>query len=77
MKSASHSDEPKIDDAFLPGSSVGEGVVTGPWGGMPGYRFAFALHPEPFDDMFDRTRVFLEDTDGSHRSVGGGSPAAW
>ena len=54
----------------------GEGVVTGPYGGMPGYRFAFAPHPEPFDDMFYRIHVFLEDTDGSHWSVGGGSPAA-
>lgn len=70
MKGASRWDEPRIDDAFLPGSPVGEGVMTGPWAGMPGCRFAFAPHPEPADEILYRIHVFLEDTDGSHWWVG-------
>ena len=74
MKGASRWDEPKIVDSFLPGLAGGEGAVPDPFPGMAGWRFAFAPHPDPVEDMLEdalyRIHLFLEDTDGSKWWVG-------
>ena len=50
--------------AFLPGPAFAEGVVTEPFAGMAGCRFAFAPHPEPVEDMLYRVHAVFEESDG-------------